>query len=115
MATRRAEVGLCASFVSAMQTRPTLRLEPHLRITLAGCSVSVKNFTDVDGVVKHLICLTRAGSPVTCASASRNGQYTCAEMETRILNGSIARWSSTYAAMVELAEFAEQLYGAEVA
>ena len=97
-----------------METRPTLRLEPHLRIKRAGCSVSVKNFTDADGAIKHLICLTRDSSVVTCASASRNGQYTCAEMETRILSGSIARWSSTYAAMVELAEFAEQLFGAEL-
>lgn len=98
-----------------MQKRPTLRLEPHLCIKLAGCSVSVKNFTDVDGVVKHLICLTRDGAAVTCATASRNGQYTCAEMEERILQGRVARWSSTYAAVVALADMAEALFGVKVA
>lgn len=97
-----------------MEARPILRLEPHLRIKRVRCSVSVRNSTDADGAIKHLICLTRDNSVVTCASASRNGQYTCAEMEKRILSGSIARWSSTYAAMVELADFAEQLFGAEV-
>lgn len=85
-----------------------------MRIQRAGCEVSVSNFTGADGVVKHLLCLTREGSAVTCVPASRNGQFTIAEMEKRIRNGIVARWSDTYRAIVELADAAEQLFGSTV-
>ena len=85
-----------------------------MRILRAGCEVSVSNFTDAAGVVKHLLCLTRDGSAVACVPASRNGQFTIAEMEKRIRNGIVARWSDTYRAAVELAEAADQLFGAEL-
>ena len=92
----------------------TLILEPHLRIHRAGYVVSVSNFTDDDGIVKHLLCLNRDGSAATCTTAARNGQFTIVAMEKRIRSGTVSRCSGTYRALCELADAAEALFGAKV-